>query len=322
MKGFLKNLILFIVVGTFVYYFRVPLTEQYLPVFVMVKDYISPEVPCSEPIPYSLGAFDKQFNISEEYFLSALSDAEAIWEKPLGINLFAYTFTDTSRDILKINLVYDYRQQATSKLADLGIVVEDNRASYDELKGKFTVLKTKYEKEKKVFNLQVEAFNKRHLIYENEIKFWNEKGGAPQEDFNRLEKERLALEAISKTLKDMQANINEMTDEINALVVALNRLVGILNLSVDKYNTVNVSRGESFEEGVYVSDGLTREIDIYEFSNRAKLVRVLAHELGHALDLGHVEDEKAIMYSFNQGNNQAATTSDIVALKSKCEIIN
>lgn len=321
MKRFFKNFIFIIILGALIYQFRIPLGEQFLPVWNMVKSYISPQVPCSEPIPYSFGTFDKQFNISEEYFLNALLDAEKVWEEPSGIDLFVYSPGETSRDVLKINLIYDYRQQATSKLASLGIVVKDNRASYDELKVKFTALKTKYEKERSIFNTQVKAFDKKHLAYENEVKFWNEKGGAPQEDFVRLEKDRLALEALSKTLKDMQININEMADEINALVVALNRLVGTLNLSVDKYNTVNVSRGESFEEGVYVSDGLTREIDIYEFSNRAKLVRVLAHELGHALDLGHIEDVKAIMYSFNQGNNQSATTSDIEALKSKCDII-
>ena len=59
-------------------------------------------------------------------------------------------------------------------------------------------------------------------------------------------------------------------------------------------------------------------ITIYEFSNTTKLVRVLAHEFGHALDLDHVEDEKAIMYEINKGTALKATDADVAELNSVC----
>lgn len=310
MRKIFKVLIFAVILGAVWYQFGGIILDRFLP--------------CENPIIYTLGTFDTKFGISKSYFLSALSDAEVIWEKPFGKELFTYKENSADDEgkgeILKINLVYDYRQEATSKLASLGIVVEDNKASYEDLKSKLAVLKTRYEKEKNIFEARIKIFNQKQLAYEMEVGSWNKKGGVSKDEYNKLEQERLMLNVEALELQRIQKSINEMVEEINALVVALNRLVGTLNLSVEKYNTIGASRGESFTEGVYYSDGSNKEIDIYEFSSRIKLVRVLAHELGHALNLEHMEDTKAIMYRLNQGNNQVLSESDLVALKAKCGV--
>ncbi len=302
------------------FHFRFELHQKFEPYIHSIKDKLGllGINPCIEPLPYTLGNFDTKFGISETYFLSALSEAEAIWEKPYGKNLFDYAASDSSSDTLKINLVYDYRQQATTKLKSLGIAVDNTKASYEALKLKLDNLKREYDQEKQAFNTRVSAFNQKQETYEKDVDYWNARGGAPKDEFDKLQVRQAALKTESKQIQNSQNKLNNKVDEINALVVAVNRLIGSLNLSVDTYNTTSGSRGESFEEGVYTSDGSTSEIDIYEFSDRDKLVRVLAHELGHALGLDHVEDAKAIMYKLNQGNSLLLTDADLAALKSKC----
>lgn len=273
--------------------------------------------PCARPITYSLGAFDERFGISRAYFLNALSEAEMIWEKPLGKDLFKY---DSPDGRLKVNLIYDYRQQATSKLADLGIVVKDNKASYDSLETKYLTLKDQYEEAKKLYDAQFEALDQRNNAYEQQVKYWNTHGGAPKKEYEKLVAERSALESEAAKLQTSQVRLNNMVDEINALIVVINRLAQTLNLTVDQYNTIGESRGESFTEGLYKSSATGQEVDIYEFSSRDKLVRVLAHELGHALGLDHISDPKAIMYTFNSGENMTLTSADIIELKALCGI--
>ena len=51
---------------------------------------------------------------------------------------------------------------------------------------------------------------------------------------------------------------------------------------------------------------------------RLKLVRLLAHEMGHAVGIDHVGDPEAVMYKLNMGENLTATATDLAELNKVC----
>lgn len=122
-------------------------------------------LPCTQPMRYHIGAYDPRFGISRTDFKDAIAQAEAIWEKPAGRNLFEYA----DDGALTINLVYDYRQEATDKLATLGVVVKDDRASYDALKEKYDALNASYKTLKRAYDARVAAFTARQDAYNEQV---------------------------------------------------------------------------------------------------------------------------------------------------------
>lgn len=269
---------------------------------------------CAIPIEYSLGSFDGRFGLSRSAFSEAVATAAARWQKSASKPLFSFR----DNGALKLNLVYDERQQETEMLAKIGLTINQDQASFDTITETYKNLLASYNEKKAAYARAIADFQTQQLAYQNQVTYWNSRGGAPADAYANLTAMRNTLEAETADLTAQVTALNTLTKTLNGVAAVLNQLADSLNIQIDRYNTGGQDIRKVFEAGDYESDSAGERINIYQFENNAKLVAVLTHELGHALGLEHNDSPKSIMYRLNEGQNQTITAADIAALKAKC----
>jgi hypothetical protein len=271
--------------------------------------------PCKEPLTYRIGAVDERFGLSREEFSHLVGKAASIWTAPLSRELF---HEDPDGKIV-INLVYDYRQEASDKLKKLNYAISNTRNFYNDLKVRFETLKAEFEGKKQDLDEAMNDYKERVRVFneENEAGRWQ--GGVTEDVYQRLQREKENLNTVQGHLQTRQEELKRMADTLNSMVIVINEIAMEHNLDTVTYRKEGSKLGEEFSKGHYARKGLKESITIYQFDGPQGLVRVLVHEFGHALGLGHNDNPHAIMYRLVQdGESLNLTPADIAALKARC----
>ena len=265
--------------------------------------------PCKEPIGFKVGTFDTRFGLSKEEFIEDITQAGGVWEQAAGKTLFDYD----ENGPLTVNLIYDDRQAKTEDLGYLALEIENAKQSAENLKTDYENEKTAYDLKGQIFAASSTAFKERYDVYEAKVKDYNAKGGAPKDEYDQMMLELSSLQAESKELDVMRTDLLADMDSINKKVVRYNEFVVYVNNLIKNSNALGTQK---FTEGRFTPS--QNKIDIYQYDDHLKLVRVLAHELGHALGMDHNGNPYSIMYALNSGTTTDLTAEDRVALSKIC----
>lgn len=281
-------------------------------VFCIAYIFFSQKNPCNSPITYKIGTFDKQFGISEQDFLKDVNQGAEVWNKAIGKEVLKY---DKQGGEVVINLVYDERQKTTETNAKLQADAIKINTLASTVKKQYQELDLKYKTLEKEYAADVNQFKQHTTDYNSQVSYWNAKGGAPKEIYTALSLKKESLLVEQFALETKRNEINTLVEQINTFITNYNLLVNSANNVID---TINTTAGKEFEEGNY--DPTQKSIAIYEFSTNKKLLRVITHELGHALNLPHNENPKSIMYALNQANTLSLSVEDVSALQLRCQV--
>lgn len=256
-------------------------------VFSISYWYVSTADICPVPIAYRLGDTDTRFAITEAEAKAVLADAEALWENAVGRNLFVYDEAAT----FALNFIYDERQQLASTEEEWRIALDVKEAEGREVLEQVKVLAKQHEAAIAAYEQERNRYETDLRAYNQEVERVNQAGGASGEEYADLQRKQKDLATDLDNLIKQEKELNDKIAFINQEGDRGNRLIERYNEEVEQYNEI-YGNLDIYTQGDYQRD----RINIYKFSDTTELTRVIAHEFGHALGIGHVEGESSVMY--------------------------
>jgi hypothetical protein len=248
--------------------------------------------PCAIPVHYHVGETDPRFGFDELAVTVAIAEAANLWQAWSGAPLF---IESTQPGAMLVSLEFDQRQAAAKIRSALRTDMERDRRGLEEDEALLRHWSERIERARLAHDRAIDDLRARGLAHEAAVDAWNASGNARTEAGRRiLETEREALWFASEDAERMAEDLRGEIAAYNRRATDTRQRAADYDARVARYN--EASPDGAVESGAYsYTPTQGRRIEIFRAETYDELVWVLAHELGHALGIGHVEDPAAIM---------------------------
>lgn len=249
------------------------------------------------PLRWSIERIDGRFDLSVDRAVRAARDAAGLWERASRADLFDIS----SGAGAPIFFEYDGRQATVEARRGRETTLEAERRDIEGRRVALEATSDEHDTDLERYQRQVEDHRRAVQAYNDEVQRWSGRA-IPAEVEAELERRRREIDETARALQARQRALNQRSEEIRREVADFNDRVESLTAEETTFARdfpVTASESGTYDETVTWENGrpvsVSRRIRIYQFSSYDELVLVLAHEMGHALGLGHARGGGAVM---------------------------